>query len=186
KAGVVILFIVLSATWLGVSNAIREVVRERAIVQWEAASGLSPRAYITSKFMALGSLVTLQSVLIAFLATARQHSAGRLELIAIAALAGIAATALGLALSSSATSSDRATAMLPVTLVMQLVLAGEWAANANVPLLHDARWLVGTRWAMEGMVGVLNGATGQLVHAVIALAVLTAVGVVAAVRFVAR
>ena len=53
KAGVVILFIVLSATWLGVSNAIREVVRERAIVQWEAASGLSPRAYITSKFMAL-------------------------------------------------------------------------------------------------------------------------------------
>jgi ABC-type multidrug transport system ATPase subunit len=186
KAGIVILFIVLSATWIGVSNAIREVVRERAIVQWEAASGLSPRAYITSKFLALGSLVTAQSVLIGFLATARQHANDRYELIAIAALAGLAATALGLALSSLAASSDRATALLPVTLVMQLVLAGEWAANANVPLLHDARWLVGTRWAMEGMVGILNGATGQLVHAVISLGVLTALGVIAATKLVAR
>jgi ABC-type multidrug transport system ATPase subunit len=186
KAGVVILFVTLSTTWLGVANAIREVVRERAIVRWEAASGLSPRAYIASKFVALGSLVTVQAALITFLATARQHSNDRFTLVAIAALAGLAATALGLALSSAATSSDRATALLPVTLVVQLVLAGEWAANVNVPLLHEARWLVGTRWSMEAMVATLHGDTAQFSTAIAMLSALTVSGVIAATVLVTR
>jgi energy-coupling factor transporter ATP-binding protein EcfA2 len=194
KAGIVLLFIVLSTTWLGVSNAIREVVRERNIVTWEAGAGLSARAYIASKFAALGSLVVAQATLITFLATARQHVTGhgivfgsaRVEMIAIAALAGVAATALGLALSSSATSPDRATALLPVTLVMQLVLAGEWAANAHMPLLHEARWVVGTRWAMEAMAATLNGSTAQFTTAIVLLAGIAAVSVAGAVVFVGR
>jgi hypothetical protein len=186
NAGGVILFITLSTTWLGASNAIREVVRERAIVRWEAASGLSPRAYVTSKFVALGSVVAVQATLITYLATIRQHSTGRVALMGIATLAGLAATALGLALSSAAKSSDRATALLPVTLVMQLVLAGESAANAKLPLLHEARWLVGTRWAMEAMVAALHGATAQLTTAVAMLTGLTVAGVVTAMLFVAR
>src|SRR5207244_1552374 len=69
KAGVVLLFIVLSATWLGVANAIRDIVRERHILQWEAASGLASRPYVASKFAVLGTLAAAQGVVVGYLAT---------------------------------------------------------------------------------------------------------------------
>jgi hypothetical protein len=169
-----------------VSNAIREVVRERAIVKWEGASGLSPRAYVASKVFGLGAIAVVQAAFITFVATARQGAPGRAQLMVIAALAALAATVLGLALSAAVKSSDRATALLPVTLVLQLVLAGEWAANAQVPFLHQTRWIVGTRWAMEAMAGSLQGNTGQFWTAIGALVALLSAGVVATTVFVRR
>ncbi len=180
------LFIVLSVTWLGVSNAIRDIVRERTILKWEGASGLSPRAYVASKAVALGGIAAAQAAVITFLATARQATGVRAELIGIAVLAGIAATALGLVVSSAATSADRATALLPITLVLQLVLPGEWAASAELPLLHEARFLVGTRWAMEAMAGSLQVRPEQFWSAVAALGALTTAALVAAAMLVAR
>jgi ABC-type multidrug transport system ATPase subunit len=194
KAGIVILFIVLSTTWLGITNAIREVVKERAIFRWEASAGLSPRAYIASKAAWLGGLTVVQSTIVAFLATGRQHAPGggalfgsaRLEIIAAAVLAGVAASALGLALSAASASPDRAMATLPTTLVLQLVLAGEWAASAHVPLLHQARVFVGSRWAMEAMAASLRGNIHQLLNAVGVLAALTTALLVCATAFAQR
>ncbi|HVT78025.1 MAG TPA: ATP-binding cassette domain-containing protein [Acidimicrobiales bacterium] len=186
KAGVVLLFIVLSATWLGVSNSIREIVRERKILQWEAGSGLSARAYVASKFVTLSIIAALQCGLVGFLATGRQHPSHRIELVLLTAVAGVVATALGLSLSAWSKSTERAGALLPVTLVAQLVLAGEWAARANVPLLHQARWLVSTRWALEAMAATLNGPTSERTHAVVALCVLSIFGAVVTVRAVSR
>ena len=186
RAGIVLLIIVLSSTWLAVANAIRDVVRERAIVKWEAASGLSPRAYIASKFVWLGGIAVTQSAIITFLATARQAAPGRIELVAIAALGALAASTLGLALSAMATSSERAAALLPVTLVVQLVLASEAAAKAPGPLMRAARSLTGTRWTMEAMAGALRGDSSQLRLALGSLVALILAALGMALFFVAR
>jgi ABC-type multidrug transport system ATPase subunit len=186
KAGVVLLFIVLSATWLGVANAIRDIVRERNILHWEAAAGLAPRPYVAAKFAVFGVLAAAQSAVVGLLATMRQDTLHRGELIALTALAGVAATALGLLLSAASKSTDRASALLPVTLVAQLVLAGEWASSAHFPLLHQRRWVVSTRWTLEAMAGALNGPDSQRTHAVFALLMLTAFCVEAAMAVVAR
>ena len=186
RAGIVLLILVLSSTWLGVSNAIRDVVRERAIVKWEAASGLSPRAYIASKFVWLGGLAITQSVIITFIATLRQAAPDRLALIAIAALGGLAASTLGLALSAIATSPDRAGALLPVTLVVQLALASEAAAKTPVPLMQAARSLIGTRWTMEAMAAALQGDASRIRFAVGMLVALTLAALGVALFFVAR
>jgi hypothetical protein len=128
----------------------------------------------------------VQCALLGFLATNRQHPHHRIELVLLTAVAGVVATALGLSISAWSKSSERAGALLPVTLVAQLVLAGEWAARAHVPLLHQARWLVSTRWALEAMAATLNGPTSERTHAVIALGVLSVLGAVATVRAVTR
>ena len=186
KAGIVLLFVVLSATWLGVANAIRDIVRERNILQWEAAAGLSARAYVASKFAVLGALAVAQSVVVGVLATGRQDALHRSELVMLTALAGLVATALGLLISALAKSTDRASALLPVTLVAQLVLAGEWASSAHLPMLHQLRWFVSSRWALEAMAATLNGPAAQRTRAVFALTLLTAFCVEAAMAVVTR
>lgn len=186
RAGIVLLIVVLSSTWLAVSNAVRDVVRERTIVKWEATSGLSPRAYVVSKFVWLGGIAVVQSIIVTLVATARQAPPERVELVLIAGLGGLAASTLGLALSAMATSPDRAGALLPVTLVVQLALASEAAAKAPVPFMQPARSLIGTRWTMEAMAGSLLGNSSQTRRALEMLAGLTLVALGFAFFFVAR
>ena len=132
-----------------------------------------------------------QSVLVAFIATARQHASGsgalfwsaRVELIAISALVGIAAATLGLALSAMAKTADKALAFLPMTLVLQLVLAGAWAQDSSFFVLRQLRSLMGARWGMDAMASTLRGNTGDFMQDIGALVGLTALAAaVAAVR----
>ncbi len=185
-AAIVVMFVVLSTTWLGVTNAVREIVKERSIVKSEAGAGLSPAAYVIAKAISLGGITMAQSALIAFIGTARQGGpshglllgSARFELVVIAALAGFAASALGLAISATAKSADKALAVLPMTLVLQLVLAGEWAQDARMPLISQVRSLVGARWGMEAMQGSLSGNGAQTWTALAAMSAL-AIGALA-------
>jgi ABC-type multidrug transport system ATPase subunit len=154
----VALFVTLSATWLGASNTVREVVKERHIVRREVAAGMAPSAYVAAKGLVLGVLTMFQSAVLALVACSAQHPPaegallpGRLELALVAALAGLAAASLGLLLSSLVTSPDKALAVLPVTLVAELVLAGRWAASLTAPGLAALRDLTGAHWGVDGM-----------------------------------
>src|SRR4029077_9340591 len=49
QASLVLLVIVLGTTWLGMSNAIREIAKELPIYRRERVTGLSRSAYVTSK-----------------------------------------------------------------------------------------------------------------------------------------
>jgi len=60
NGSVLIWLVVLGATWLGTSNAIREIVKELPIYRRERAIGLSAGAYVTSKVVVLGAITALQ------------------------------------------------------------------------------------------------------------------------------
>ena len=190
---VVVMFLVLSTMWPGVTNAIREVVKERLITRLEVASGLSARAYVASKVIFLGAITMVQAAVIAYVATGRQQIVGhgivlptRFELVAVAALVGLVACTLGIALSSITTTPDKALALLPTTLVVQLAFAGNWTTTSHVPLLHELRWVMGSRWGMEAMAGTLRGDSMQWRAAVMALSTLAVAGVLVAAVFVGR
>ena len=178
RAAVVVLFVVLSTTWLGITNAIREIVKEQPIVRSEAAAGMTASSYIAAKAISVGSITAVQSAVIALVATARQGAPSPTALMnvtLIAALSGLAAATLGLAISAWAKSADKALAVLPIALVLQLVLAGGWAEDARMPLVGVARALTGARWGMAAMEAVLRGnaadglmATGALVALAVA------------------
>ena len=157
RAGLVLLVLVLGATWLGASNAIREIVKELAILKRERAAGLSVSAYVWSKAVVLGAVTVLQAGALTGIATLAQDGPreGSMlgwplgELMLAAALTGLAGMALGLAISALAGSVDRAMTVLPVVLIVEMLLAmgGLFPDLVDKPVLRQAKEVAGTQWA---------------------------------------
>ena len=156
QASLVLLVVVLGVTWLGMSNAVREIAGELPIFRRERAAGLSISAYVASKATTLGIITVLQAAVLVALATADQGGPVYSsilgwplgELILGAALAGLAAMCIGLLISALAQTPDRATTVLPVVLVFQLVLAlgGVFPQIGNKPVLKQLGYVSSARW----------------------------------------
>jgi ABC-type multidrug transport system ATPase subunit/pSer/pThr/pTyr-binding forkhead associated (FHA) protein len=153
-SGTVILALVLGATYVGASNSIREVVKERAIYLRERGAGLSIPAYVLSKVFVLGGLTIAQSVVLTVFATALQGGPtdanvlgnGRLELMVGIALTGLAAMALGLAVSALVSNADKALTLLPVVLFVQFLFSGAAFDLKNQPVIGQMTYLSPSRW----------------------------------------
>ena len=149
-ATMLIWLLVVGATWLGASNAIREIVKEFAIYRRERSVGLSVSAYIASKVAVLGLVTVVQCALLVGMVLTRQKlppvdptrtfafasrgaviASPRLELIVDIALAGLAAMALGLLISALVKTSDQALVVLPLLLVAQVVLSIPFLPNPS-------------------------------------------------------
>jgi energy-coupling factor transporter ATP-binding protein EcfA2 len=143
EATILIWLMVVGATWIGTSNAIREVVKERAILRREHGLGLSLASYVASKVAVLGALTAAEC---AFLAVATIGPLQRLpaadpidhqslpgsgvllssalpEVVLDVVFAGLAAMALGLLVSALVRTADQANFALPLLLVAQVVLS---------------------------------------------------------------
>jgi ABC-type multidrug transport system ATPase subunit len=159
KGGLVLLTLVMAMTWLGASNAVREIVRELPIFRRERALGVSIAAYLGSKTLVLGGVVLVQAAVLVALATARQGGpidavvlgSPRLELIAAAAAAGLAAVGLGLLVSAVARRLERAMTALPVILILELILGLGGIAPEMIakPGLKQLSYVASTQWAFS-------------------------------------
>ncbi|MEA2496712.1 MAG: transport system ATP-binding/permease protein [Thermoleophilaceae bacterium] len=166
RGGLVLLVVMLGMTWLGASNAIREIVREQPIFMRERAVGLFVSSYVSSKVVVLGSLTILQAFILVPIAVARQSPPssgsffpnGVVELIVVGALAGLAAMALGLVLSSLSETADRAMTVLPVVLIVQMLLAmgGVFPDLVDKPGLKQASYLAGAQWAFSASASTVD------------------------------
>jgi ABC transport system ATP-binding/permease protein len=176
EAGLVLLVMILGATWIGASNAISEIVRERPITQRERASGLAVLPYVASKVAVLGTLTAAQCVVMALLALARQgsHDQGSLfpgplpELVLAAVLAGICGMALALLISAVASTADQAMTILPVILVLEMLLAmgGLFPNLIDKPVLKQLSYAAGTQWAFAASASSVDLGRMQAFNAV--------------------
>ncbi len=165
-AGLVLFVLLLGATWLGANNAIREVARELPIYRRERAVGLSPSAYVASKAAVLGALTVVQSALLVALATARQRGPEEAvvlgwplgELMAVVALAGVASMALGLLVSALSGSAERATSVLPILLIFQLVLSAGSVLPEIVdkPVLREMSTVSSAQWGVAAAASTVD------------------------------
>jgi ABC-type multidrug transport system ATPase subunit/pSer/pThr/pTyr-binding forkhead associated (FHA) protein len=154
KAGSVLLALVLGATYLGASNSIREIVKERPILTRERAIGLSPSAYVLSKVILLGLLTIAQAAVLVFLGIVRQGgpgqgsvlSSGQFELFVDVGLAGLAAMALGLLISAFVSNGDKALTILPVILFAEFLFTGSAFPVNKTPGLEQASYLASAKW----------------------------------------
>jgi ABC transport system ATP-binding/permease protein len=166
QASLVLLVIVLGTTWLGMSNAIREIAKELPIYRRERVAGLSRSAYIASKVTVLGVVTVLQSAVLVAVATSRQGTPGDGaltgwplgELIVVSAFAGLAAMAMGLFISAAAGTTDRAVTVLPIVLVFLLVLAlgAVFPQIGERPVLNQLGYLGSTQWGFAGMASTVD------------------------------
>jgi ABC-type multidrug transport system ATPase subunit/pSer/pThr/pTyr-binding forkhead associated (FHA) protein len=166
RGGLVLLIVVLGMTWLGASNAIREIVREQPIFLRERAVGLFVSAYVASKVVVLGLLTIAQAFILVPIAIARQSPPGSgsllpsgvLELIAAGALAGLAAMSLALVISALSASADRAMTILPVVLIVEMLLAmgGVFPDLVDKPVLKQASYVAGAQWAFSASASTVD------------------------------
>jgi len=154
-ATTVLLALTLAASYLGASNSIREIVKERAILVRERSVGLSVVPYVLSKFIVLGTVTVAQSFIMVYVALSRQgglvHGVvlgnGRVELAVVVSLSGLCSMALGLWVSSLAENADKVMTILPVILFAQFVLCGAAFAVQNTVGLNELAYLSSARWS---------------------------------------
>jgi ABC-type multidrug transport system ATPase subunit/pSer/pThr/pTyr-binding forkhead associated (FHA) protein len=164
EARKVLLALVLSATWLGSSNAIREIVKERPIYRRERAAGVSVTAYVISKVIVLSGLTVTQAAVLTAVALPRQGgpqagaalSAGMVELTVDIVLAGLAAMALCLLMSAVVSNADKALTLLPLLLIPQLVLAGVLFRTGDKPVLREVSYLASARWGFAATASTVD------------------------------
>lgn len=116
----------IAVLWLGCGNAAPELVRERTVFRREQFVGLPASSYLLSKFLGLGILTGLQSLLIFLIL---KLAGGGLDGSAFWQLSGMlacgaAATGLGLAISAWAGNTLQAVLLVPVIIIPQILFAG--------------------------------------------------------------
>ncbi len=155
EASLVLLVIAIAMTMIGLSNSLREIVKELPVFRRERAVGLSASAYVASKMLVLGAVTACQAAVYVALATLDQGgpSDGVVlgwplgELIVAGAATGIAAVALGLAVSSMVNSTNAAIALLPALLIGQLLIMPQGVFNtANKPVLAQLGYVSSAGW----------------------------------------
>ncbi len=157
QAGNVLMALALATVYLGASNAIREVVKERSILRRELNFGLSVTAYLGSKVAVLGVVTVSQAGLLVIVGTARQGGpseavllgSARIELLLLVSVCGLSALCLGLMVSAFSSSVDKAMTLLPVILLVQFLLAG-LIFPVSAPLIRQLSWLTTAQWGFAG------------------------------------
>ncbi len=156
KGGMALLSVVLGVAYIGASNAARELVKERPMYDREKLFGVSRRAYVGSKFVVLGLLTVLQSICLVVLGLgfAGVSSSGVflspsvVELLGTIVLVGFAALSMGLLLSALSSTTDRATAALPVVLLTMYLLSGGPTNPEKYPVLRELSHVNVAKWGL--------------------------------------
>ncbi|HCI81037.1 MAG TPA: ABC transporter ATPase, partial [Ktedonobacter sp.] len=149
-----VLFLMTFATIMfGCVNAIREIVKEAAIYRRERAVNVGILPYMFSKIVVLTVLCLLQSLVLIICVSVFdpfKHSIFLppfLEIYITLALTSLAGLMLGLMVSALAPNSDRASGMVPLLLLPQVIFSG-----AVFPLTNWFLQIMGVffpaRWAM--------------------------------------
>jgi ABC-type multidrug transport system ATPase subunit len=156
EAKKLIFMLATTGVWFGVINAAREICKEANVLRREQLAGLRVGPYLGSKVIVLFVLVLVQSALLVGTVAIRVKlpSAGvvtwaPLELYVTIVLSGLGGIAVGLCVSAVASTPDKATSLIPIVLVPQVLFAGILFG------LHGlARWLsyaVTSRAAVDAM-----------------------------------
>jgi ABC transport system ATP-binding/permease protein len=157
EAKKVLFMLATVAVWFGIINAAREITKEAPIFRRERLANLRIGPYVLSKIAVLTLLVILQSALLLLLVSLKVRLPamgvllpGWLELYITTLLTSLAGLAMGLAISSTATTPDRAISIVPLALIPQILFAGViFSLGDGFTAQRALSWLTLSRWAMD-------------------------------------
>jgi len=145
-----------AAFWIGMLNSIQEVCKERNILKREYMTVLRLDTYILSKITVLSIICFIQTFLLAsvFALTVGLPSEGVwlspfLELLISAFLTALAASAMGIFVSSLFKSPDGAMTVAPLLLMPQLLFSGMLFELEGISNIFS--YFAVCRWSMEGL-----------------------------------
>jgi ABC transport system ATP-binding/permease protein len=158
----VLFLVAIAALWFGCSMGAQQIVRERAIYRRERMVNLRLDCYVLSKFLPLAVLSSLQCLLmLGVVALWKGHEGSWLVQLLALNLAGWNGVAMGLVISARAANADKATSVVPLTVLPQIILAGALLPlpDLSTPTRYLANLMV-AKWANQGLeVSLLQGRT---------------------------
>ena len=169
--GVLISFMLLiGAIFMGVNATARTVVSELSILERETAAGVRTDAYIAAKAFVAFPLIIVQTVTLfavtVFLQPLNSPPDVYTQALVLVILAGIAAAAMGLAVSARVRTTSQAAASVPLLLIPQLLFAGAIVPVAVMPpVVNLIPNLMIARWGLAGIgeaLGLSNGVAGDV------------------------
>jgi ABC transport system ATP-binding/permease protein len=119
-------FAYVATLWFGCSNSAQEIVKELPIYRRERLVGLSRWSYLTSKFIWMAGLTSIQALLLygtIALGRLSVHGMYHWQIIGLILLA-FAATGIGLTMSAFARSPMQAVMLVPLLLIPQILFSG--------------------------------------------------------------
>ena len=136
------MFQVVLLTLIGANNGAREIAKERHILAKELRTGLSPTAYMITKFLQVGLLCAVQAFWMAlFVKTICGFPGNLLEQFGILFMTTLAMSTTCLAISAASPSPERASLLAIYLVGFQLPLSGaalalpEWLSSISQPLI---------------------------------------------------
>jgi ABC transport system ATP-binding/permease protein len=160
-AAKLLFLLVITEIWIGMVDGSREIIKERALLDREAAVGVRLEAYLTSKAVVLFPLLAVQTALLLAIVfgirPASESAQSYAAVFGILAMTGFVAVAMGLLISSLVGSEDQATSFLPLALIPQLLFAGSIVSVKNMaePVATVAD-IVFARWSFAGAGSALD------------------------------
>jgi len=162
-AASLLLTLVIGAVFVGAANAVRELVKERAIYERERAAGLSAGIYLLSKILILGLITGIQSALLVVIGMGGREMPAQgavtspiLELIIAMAVLSIVSMAMGLLISAAVSTSEKTMPLLVLTALVQVILCGALVALPGKLVLEQLAWLAPSRWGMAATAATVD------------------------------
>ena len=154
----------VSCVWFGCNTAAKEVVKERVIFQRERDYNLRVGSYFVSKLLILTLIGVAQATLLFGVVRPWCHPPGAWasQWFTLAALA-TAGTSLGLFLSTIAPTEEVATALVPIAVIPQIILAGVVAPLKGIGLAL-AKGLISVYWGQQAIERLLPDAEQSLLQ----------------------
>jgi ABC-type multidrug transport system ATPase subunit/pSer/pThr/pTyr-binding forkhead associated (FHA) protein/ABC-type multidrug transport system permease subunit len=156
-APTIFLIMVLCACFMGMSNSIREIVKEREIYRRERAIGLSRGAYVGSKVLVLAVISLLQTIpftliaLIGRLPPDPLISSTLLECMFAVFVTIFASAMVGLAISAAVDNADKTMPLMVVVTMIQLVFSAGIVPVSGKPGLQQVAVVSPARWGYAAM-----------------------------------
>jgi ABC transport system ATP-binding/permease protein len=150
----VLFLIAVSAIWFGTNNAAREIVGEAAIYKRERMFNQRILAYILSKITVLGTFAAIQAFIFSLIIYLRYQQTDLkweepistfLWMLTIS----ISASLMGLLLSATVATAEKAMTIVPIILIPQIMLAGALAKIEN-KFIEGLSYITLSRWGNEG------------------------------------
>lgn len=146
-----------SGIWIGLFNSIQEICKERVILKREYMANLKLKSYVLSKVFVQAFLGFVQSVILTFVFLGLVGSDRKgifvqhfqWEVLLTVWLTIFAAVSLGLVISSIVKSGDKAMAVAPFVLIVQLLFSGILFQLKNAGKYIS--YFTVSRWSVEGL-----------------------------------
>jgi ABC transport system ATP-binding/permease protein len=164
KTTYTIFFLMVSAIFFGCWSALREIVGEWAVYRRERMVNLKIPSYVASKFTVLGGLLGLVQCPILFAIV--YNSAGLkgpwLAMLLVLILTAIVALAIGLIISAVVRTSETATSVSVLIMILMILMAGAIVQSHHEgqsarPITH----FIASRWAFEGLLLLESDERGE-------------------------